>query len=373
MAVGKGVRMRPVTLWYSLLNPLGKELKVKAIGLCVVIFLCSAISALAVPKICIDPGHGGSDSGAVGNGLYEKNLNLSTAKKMKAWLDKDTKDSNGGNAWQVLMTRNQDAYVSLAARSSYANSNRVSRFFSIHHDSWNAGANGSGTFIYTSTGSTTTDLGNKVQQELVQHGGLKDRGLRRANFHVLRETSMPAVLTENGFISDAGDAQKISNPSWQDNVAKGFLHALQRHYGKNAYTPSTGGESHIVGNESSNFSATSNWRPATWSSQKNGASYHFRKSASVHDPAKWEVDIEQAGYYKVYAWWTSAGDRSSRAPYIVGHSSGQSTVRKNQQADGGKWNSLGTYWLNSGKNSVSLSCWAPEGAKVIADAIKWQQ
>jgi hypothetical protein len=223
-------------------------------------------------------------------------------------------------------------------------------------------------------GSTTKDFGTKTQEELIAHGKLKNRGVEYNNFHVLRETSMPAVLTENGFITNSSDASTFSKASWQNEVAKGFLHALQRHYGKSAYTPSsTTATSYIVDNSSSGFSASSNWGAATWSSAKYGSSYKFRYTDSVSDPASWQVNISEAGNYKVYAWWTSAGDRTDNAPYLIEHSSGTSVVYKDQTSKGGQWNLLGTYWFYSGKNTVSLSCWAGGGDKVIADAVKWQK
>jgi dipeptidyl aminopeptidase/acylaminoacyl peptidase len=84
----------------------------------VIVVVFFAATALAAPKVCIDPGHGGSDPGAVGNGLEEKDLNLATALKMKNWLNLDTQDTGGGYNWKVLMTRTTDTYVSLPARSS---------------------------------------------------------------------------------------------------------------------------------------------------------------------------------------------------------------------------------------------------------------
>jgi N-acetylmuramoyl-L-alanine amidase len=330
--------------------------------------------AFAAPKICIDPGHGGSDPGATGFGLEEKELNLDKALKLRDWLDLDTQDTAGGHDWEeVLMTRTTDTDVSLAARSSYANSNGVDRFISIHHDAFSdSSANGSSTHLYPEAGSTTEDYGQKVHEELISHGELKDRGVRYNNFHVLRETSMPAVLTEGGFISNQSDASIISKASWQDEVAKGFLHALQRHYGEDAYTPSSA-ESHVVDNRDTGFAASSNWESATWSSDKYGSSYRFRRTNEVNDSATWQVNLSEAGNYNVYAWWTEASDRTDAAPYIIDHSSGSSVVHKNQKSNGGRWNLLGTYWFNPGKNDVQLSCWGSDGNKIIADAIKWQK
>ncbi len=348
-------------------------MNLRRISLGFLLLLLSATLAVAGPKICIDPGHGGSDPGAVGNGLYEKNLNLDTALKMKDWFNLDTQDAAGGYDWQILMTRSSDVYVSLAARTSYANSNNVDRFFSIHHDAnTSTSANGSTTYLYLTVSSTTQDLGNKTHAELIDHGGLSDRGVRNANFHVLRETSMPAVLTEDGFITNASDAGYISDPAWQSEVSKGFLHALQRHYGMSAYTPGNS-SAHIVDNSSSDFFASANWDTATWSSEKYGSNYRYRITEAINDTATWQVTIPQAGNYSVYAWWTAASDRTTAAPYMVEHASGTTTVYKDQSSNGGQWNLLGTFWFDPGRNDLLLSCWTTPGEKVVADAIKWQR
>ena len=78
----------------------------------------------------------------------------------------------------------------------------------------------------------------------------------------------------------------------------------------------------------------------------------------------------QTRSYQVNAWWSQGTNRSAAAPYIVSHSSGSTTVNKNQQTGGGSWQSLGTYTFSSGTNKVELSCSAPTGYVVIADAIK---
>lgn len=127
----------------------------------------------------------------------------------------------------------------------------------------------------------------------------------------------------------------------------------------------------VLDNSSAGFSASSTWTTGTSATDKYGSNYRWRSTESVSDPATWTVSNLPAGSYKVYAWWSAGSNRSTAAPYIVYHSSGSTTVKVNQQANGGQWNLLGTFTLDGGSEKVALSCWATSGYVVIADAIKW--
>ncbi|HNW08204.1 MAG: N-acetylmuramoyl-L-alanine amidase [Verrucomicrobia bacterium] len=127
----------------------------------------------------------------------------------------------------------------------------------------------------------------------------------------------------------------------------------------------------VVDNSNAGFTASSAWATGTAAGDKYGANYRWRSTQAVSDPASWSASNLPAGTYKIYAWWSAGSNRSTAAPYIVYHSGGSTTVTMNQQANGGKWNLLGTFNLNAGTGKVSLSCWAPSGYVVVADAIKW--
>ncbi|HIG12800.1 MAG: N-acetylmuramoyl-L-alanine amidase [bacterium] len=188
-------------------------------------------------RIVIDPGHGGSDPGASGNGLVEKDLNLVVALRLAALLDADTADTSGGGTWQVLLTRSTDVFVSLQGRVNIANAWPADRFISIHHNSFtSSAAHGTETYSFQE-GTFSADLRDKVQEELVGALGLTDRGSKTANFFVLSQTSMPAVLSEAGFLTSPGDAAVLSNPAAQQAAAEAHLFGLQRHYGLAPYLP----------------------------------------------------------------------------------------------------------------------------------------
>ncbi|CAM2011224.1 N-acetylmuramoyl-L-alanine amidase family protein [Acanthopleuribacter pedis] len=205
----------------------------------ITVFLFIVLAPLAAqPKICIDAGHGGSDPGAVGNGLRESDINLDIALKLRSLLNADTADTSGGSSWRVLMVRTGDTSVSLAGRTAYANSNGANRFISIHANSFSvASANGTETFRYRNGSTNSRLLQTAIHEELIDAGGLRDRGIKTAGFYVLRYTSMPAMLSEQGFVSNSGDAAEMAKGAWRTDMAKAHMYGLQRHYGVAAYDP----------------------------------------------------------------------------------------------------------------------------------------
>ena len=137
----------------------------------------------------------------------------------------------------VLMTRTTDVAVSLQARVDLANNWPAERFVSIHQNAFSdPAANGTETYSF-SNGTAAAHLRDRVQEELVQALGLLNRGPKTANFFVLRETFMPAVLSEGGFITNPGDAAVLATPAGRQASAEAHLFGLQRHFGFPAYLP----------------------------------------------------------------------------------------------------------------------------------------
>ena len=166
-------------------------------------------------KVFLDPGHGGSDSGAVGNGLREKDLTLVIAKATEKYL----KNYEGVS---IKLSRTGDTKPSLSARADMANEWGADFFVSIHINA--GGGTGFESYIFNGTVSSKTKEYQKVVHSVIAAGdGWTDRGMKRANFAVLRETAMPALLTENGFIDRASDAAKLKDPDFIDLLGK--LHA----------------------------------------------------------------------------------------------------------------------------------------------------
>jgi uncharacterized protein (TIGR03382 family) len=188
-------------------------------------------------RIVIDPGHGGTDPGGVGNGLQEKNIVLDVGRRFKTLLDADTADTRGGGSWVALLTRNSDTFVSLSARAAFSNNQGADRFMSIHSNAFSsASANGTETFSFSETG-TGAALRNLVQAEMIAAWGLTNRGNKVANFFVLRETAAPAVLHELAFITNARDAAKLGSATERQRAAVAHLRAVQRHFGITPFVP----------------------------------------------------------------------------------------------------------------------------------------
>lgn len=174
-------------------------------------------------KIFIDPGHGGTDSGAVGNGLQEKNLTLQIAKKMQQLLQ--TYDNV-----QVKLSRETDKTVSLRQRTDMANNWNADFLISVHINA--GGGNGFETFIFPGIGGVTKRNQDILHAEVMKElDGVYDRGKKRADFHMLRETKMDAILTENLFIDNASDAAKLKQTSILNKIAQGHVNGVVKAYG----------------------------------------------------------------------------------------------------------------------------------------------
>ncbi len=126
-----------------------------------------------------------------------------------------------------------------------------------------------------------------------------------------------------------------------------------------------------VDNASTGFSVTGTWSTASSSTDKYGADYRYHSTAAVTDAATFTANLATSGTYEISVWWPQGANRSTSAPFVVNHSSGSTTVTKNQQTGGGTWQSLGTFNLNAGSNTVKLNCSTTTGYIVVADAVRW--
>lgn len=148
-------------------------------------------------RLCFDYGHGGKDSGAIYNGRKESIDNLFVGREVAKVLK--------SLGFEVYETRNADINMGLKERVDFANKGKYDYFISFHRNAYKPEkANGAETFIYLSASPRAYSLGRAVQKALVICG-YKDRGLKKSNFYVLRETSMPAILIEIGFIDNSLD------------------------------------------------------------------------------------------------------------------------------------------------------------------------
>ncbi|UKP00113.1 N-acetylmuramoyl-L-alanine amidase [Nostoc sp. UHCC 0870] len=174
--------------------------------------------------VMIDPGHGGKDPGAIGiGGLREKDVILPISQRVAQVLQQ--------NGVQVVMTRNSDYFVSLPGRVQMAERAKADVFVSIHANAIGGGrtnVNGLETYYYDSGLGLARAVHNNIRQSV----NIRDRGVRRARFFVLRKSSMPSILVETGFLTGGEDSAKLRSPAFQnqmgDAIARGILQYLKR-------------------------------------------------------------------------------------------------------------------------------------------------
>ncbi|QVL37038.1 N-acetylmuramoyl-L-alanine amidase family protein [Aminirod propionatiphilus] len=148
-------------------------------------------------KICLDPGHGGRDPGAVGNGWRESDVVLDIALKAESLLQ--------ALGFSVAMTRRSDQFVELYRRADFATTTCATLFVSIHANAA-ASTDACGTEVFHYAGSTLGGLlAQSIYAELRALEGLRGRGIKTADFCVLRRTRCPAVLVETAFITNRTD------------------------------------------------------------------------------------------------------------------------------------------------------------------------
>jgi N-acetylmuramoyl-L-alanine amidase len=170
-------------------------------------------------KIMHDPGHGGVDSGALGNGLLEKDLTLKISIYFGGIL-------NEYKNVEVKATRSSDTFISLSDRAAMANNWGADYFVSFHINSFDGKTSGFESYIYKGLpqNGVTSNYQRIMNEEILKSNKLINRGFKQADFAVLRETSMPAILTENGFIDFEEDAAKLKNDSYLYTIAE--AHAI---------------------------------------------------------------------------------------------------------------------------------------------------
>lgn len=174
--------------------------------------------------VVIDPGHGGKDPGAIGlRGLQEKNVILPISKKIADILEK--------KGIQVVMTRDSDYFVDLAPRVTIADRANANLFVSIHANAMPANrtdVNGLETYYY----SSGQGLARAIHSNVLRSTNVRDRGVRKARFYVLRKSSMPSVLVEVGFVTGAVDSPRLGTTAYQtqmaEAIARGILQYIEQ-------------------------------------------------------------------------------------------------------------------------------------------------
>ena len=171
--------------------------------------------------IVIDPGHGGHDFGAVVGNRRESDDVLRLSLTVRNLLQ--------AHGQRVIMTRTSDVFITLEERSAVSNRNNADLFISIHRNSaTNTNANGVDNFIFTAAPNQTVWNAFNVLDEVVDVGVQNNRGVKRENFAVLRNTNAPAMLLEMGFITNTRDNQLFDQNlnAYATAITRGILTAL---------------------------------------------------------------------------------------------------------------------------------------------------
>lgn len=177
----------------------------------------SASNILNGVTIVIDPGHGGKDGGASGNGLVEKQLVLEVG-----LLFRDKLRETGAN---VVMTRSTDIFLELGERVEVAKAAKADAFISIHANSFtDSRVHGTETYWNDKFASDESkELAETIQKHLISKLKTNDRKAKKGNFHVVRENEMPSVLVELGFLSNKAEADYMKTAAFKEAAAEAMV------------------------------------------------------------------------------------------------------------------------------------------------------
>ncbi|MEI6819564.1 MAG: N-acetylmuramoyl-L-alanine amidase [Verrucomicrobiota bacterium] len=189
----------------------------------VVLLACGLFSVSAEAAnfrtVVIDAGHGGHDSGGQWGKVYEKHLALDTAVRLERKLKR--------MGYQTVMTRRSDYFISLPQRVSCSNRYSNAIFVSIHYNyTWKPDVSGLETFYYSEEGKR---LAQYIHCSLIKRTHTVDRSAKYARFYVIRNSTLPAILVEGGFVSNEPERDRMKAAWFRDTIADGIVDGIQRY------------------------------------------------------------------------------------------------------------------------------------------------
>ncbi|MGH7991624.1 MAG: N-acetylmuramoyl-L-alanine amidase family protein, partial [Limisphaerales bacterium] len=207
------------------------------------LFPARYIKPKKITTICLDPGHGGKDTGNRVGWHNEKTYTL--------YLAFDVRDELKKAGFKVIFTRTKDVYVGLPERPAHANKHGADLFVSLHFNATTTGKNeveGPETYCITPVGAASSNaqgegsdhgattanrcenqsllLAYQMEKSLVQNLHAEDRGVRRARFAVLRDAEMPAILIEGGYMTNPGEGKKIYSVAYRKQMAAAIVKGI---------------------------------------------------------------------------------------------------------------------------------------------------
>lgn len=183
--------------------------------------------------VVLDPGHGGKDMGthSLEQPKYEeKHFTLATAKYLKEYLE--------FLGYSVVMTRTTDVFIELYDRAAFANQRKPQFFISIHYNSAPSNAaKGVEIFYYKDANNKTRTtqskaLGQAVLEQILEQTEAKSRNVKHGDYAVIRETTMPAILIEGGFLTNAEERQNLRQTAYLRKIAWGTALGIDEYWKK---------------------------------------------------------------------------------------------------------------------------------------------
>lgn len=224
-------------------------------------------------KIMLDAGHGYSTIGKrTPDGMKEYEFNRTVANHMRDLLAQY-------EGVTVFFAHEDGRDVPLWERCKKANALKVDLYFSIHANAYGSGwndANGIETFAWIRNNAEPLRLSNAVQANLVKATGLRNRGVKTADFQVLRDTHMPAILVEHAFMTNNSEAEKLKSDAFRQTCAAANVQAIASVYGLKAKAVTV-----VAANEG--------WK------QQSGKWFYYKNGALVKND--WALDSKKKWYY----------------------------------------------------------------------------
>lgn len=184
--------------------------------------------------IVIDAGHGGKDTGTLSekNNYEEKKLNLETALVVKGFLE--------ALGYPVIMTREKDVTMTLQDRCDLANTTSASLFVSVHYNFCpSIDVQGIEVYYYKDEKRDKSkriieskQLAEEIHSSIITHTGSPTRGVKQANLAVVRETKMPAILVEGGYLSNPKERERVKSEEYRRYLAWGIAKGIDRYLTK---------------------------------------------------------------------------------------------------------------------------------------------
>ena len=165
--------------------------------------------------IAIDPGHGGRDTGMSSAAIEEKEADLNICAKLKIMLE--------SQGYQVVMTREDDSYLSKEERVAAVNASGADLLVSVHCNYSEDDSSQSGVHVnYANDDKKSKSLAENIDAALVKETGAKDQGSNSCDFSIVNDTDMPAVLVEAGYLSNESEGSELADDVYENSVAKGI-------------------------------------------------------------------------------------------------------------------------------------------------------